>query len=809
MSGEGLGRAERVYFEVASLARDEREAALRRACEGDTALLSEVRELLAAGESLGEFLESPPLGTDFLLLASPSIDGGLPDDLVGRRVGRYLVQKRIASGGMGTVYEASRDDDFHQRVALKVVKRGMDSEEILRRFRAERQTLAALNHPNIARLLDGGATPDGRPYLVMEYVEGRPIDAFCDEKRMAIPERLRLFQRVCEAVSSAHQALVVHRDIKPGNILVTSDGTPKLLDFGIAKVMEGNAVGVTITSVDQRRLTPEYASPEQVRGESINTASDVYSLGVVLYELLTGARPYLFKTRSMSEIEKVVCFAPPTPPSVAVPRMTAAGAETRGATPERLSRRLRGDLDTIVLAAMQKEASRRYASVEALAADIGRYLEGMPIAAQKDTVVYRVSKFVRRNVLGTALTTAAVVCLVAGTAIASWQAERASSQRDQAYQARDDAEAIAAFLQRTLEAADIMQAGRDVLVVDIVDGAAARLEADLGDRPLTKAAVQSAIGRAFVALGEYERAEMHITTAYELRKGLLPAGHHDLAESMMDVALLYHATSRPKEAEAELREALRIHQGLRGVQNLDTARVWNDLGAVLRVQGRFDEAEAAHTEALAARITMSGRESLVVAESLNNLSGVYMGKKDLARAEETMSEARAIRARLLRPDHALVVQATHNLGTIIATRGDYARAEPLLREALAGTREAYPDRHPAVASVLTSLGNCLTAEGKGPEAEPFLREAVQIRREKLLPTDAQRVFSEVSLGRTLHRLGRDAEAADMLAASLTMVRPPEGAISGRWAEGVRDLAEALDAQGRADEAATWRLVLPK
>jgi len=816
-----LRAAEEVYFRLSSLPRAERAEALRAECGGDPALLAEVETLLRAGDDLGEFLEQPALGTDFLVLAAPMSSGELPDDLVGRRLGHYRINARIASGGMGTVYEAVREDEFRQRVAIKVVKRGMDTEDILRRFRAERQTLAALNHPNIARLLDGGATPDGRPYLVMEFVLGEPIDAFCAARGLGVAERLRLFRTVCDGVRSAHQGLVVHRDLKPNNILVTPDGTAKLLDFGISKVLGGEEGDLTITLAESRRLTPEYASPEQVRGEAITTASDVYSLGVVLYELLTGVRPYSFDTRSMGEIERVICHAEPTAPSAAVTRGAAktaallappSGKHTgtgtqKDPTRERLRRRLRGDLDTIVLTALRKDPRRRYASVEQFAGDIDRYLAGLPITAQKDTVAYRVSKFVRRNAIGTSLAATAALCLMAGTAIASWQANRASSQRDQAYQARDDAEAIAEFLRRALEAADMVQVGVDVKVVDVVNAAALRLDADFADRPLTRATVESAIGRSFVALGEYEKAEQHILRAYRTRldEG---ANAHDLAESKLDIALLYHSTNRAAEAEVELRDALATHRDLRGERNLDTARVWNDLGAVLRLQNKLDDAENAHRTALSIREETNGHQSLVVAESLNNLSGIHMARKDFDAAEESMAEARRIREALLKDGHPLRVQATLNLGAIVGARGDFARAEPLLREALDGYRQTFPAGHPSIAPPLTSLGNCLAKLGRPAEAEPLLREALTIRKERLREGDPAISATQCGLGRVLLSLGRDDEAVVELAEAIGRVAKPGDMIPARWAEDAKSLADVLERKGRADEASALRAALP-
>jgi tetratricopeptide (TPR) repeat protein len=376
-----------------------REARVEELCAGDPSLREEVESLLASQAELGEFMESGPSepGSDEL------------DLLTGQRIGNYEIREAIAEGGMGAVYRAVRTSDFQKQVAIKLVKRGMDTGFILRRFRHERQILAALDHPNIARLLDGGATEDGRPYLVMEYIEGTPLTEYAERRRLPPAERLKLFRIVCSAVQYAHQNLVVHRDLKPGNILVTADGAPKLLDFGISKLLESDAE-VTMTSL--RLMTPECASPEQVRGEPITTATDVYALGVLLYELLTGGKPYKFNTRSAEEIRRVICETDPPKPSTVQP--------------------LSEDLDNIVLKAMNKEPTRRYSSAEQLSEDIQRYLTGQPVQARKDTLRYRASKFVARHKAMTAAASLFVVSLIAGMGATLWEAHIARAERARA-----------------------------------------------------------------------------------------------------------------------------------------------------------------------------------------------------------------------------------------------------------------------------------------------------------------------------------------------------------------------------------------
>ncbi|HWR53809.1 MAG TPA: protein kinase [Bryobacteraceae bacterium] len=397
MSPDRWHRVKQVLETALELSGEERISYVERECQGDTELQSEIEGLISSYEAAEDPLEASAISS-----GAAVVMGRLDQSVVGRRIGPYRVEEEIARGGMGTVYRAVRvDGHFRSQVAIKLIKRGLGDEFIIRRFRHERQIMASLEHPNIGRLLDGGSTEDGVPYFVMEYIEGRPIDRFCDENRLTIRERLELFRDVCSAVQYAHDQLVVHRDIKPSNILITDDGVPKLLDFGIAKLLnpEMSTHGGTVTAV--RLMTPEYASPEQVQGEPVTVASDIYSLGVLLYELLTGKRPYRLRTSSPHELARAICDVDPERPSTVVDRRNGtAPAElsaARRTQPDKLRRALRGDLDNIVLTAMRKEPQRRYASVEQLSEDVRRHLAGFPITARKDTFGYRFAKFVERN----------------------------------------------------------------------------------------------------------------------------------------------------------------------------------------------------------------------------------------------------------------------------------------------------------------------------------------------------------------------------------------------------------------------------
>ena len=453
MTAERWKRVKPLFFEALALPAEERLAFLNQACGADSALRDELLTLLAADEQVHDEGFLNRAASDLLPDLAPNTA------FEGQTIGAYTLLREIGHGGMGTVYLAVRRIPFKQYVALKLIRGGYDRQEALQRFEMERQILASLNHPNIARLLDGGTTDDDLAYFAMEYIDGERITTYCDTQRLPLPQRLSLFQDVCRAVHYAHQNLVVHRDLKPGNILVTKDGRIKLLDFGVAKLLNPHlsSVQVPITRTLFRMMTPEYASPEQVRGEALTTASDIYALGVLLYELLTGHRPHHITSSSPQEIERIVCEEDPERPSTRVAReetiayrdgtteniTPAAISRARGTTPDRLRRRLQGDLDNMVLKAMRKEPSRRYASAEQLAADLDRYLAGAPVLARKPTMTYRMQKFVRRHRAGTAMTALLIIVLVTTGIL---YAAQVTAERDRAQQAAAQAEQVTDFM---------------------------------------------------------------------------------------------------------------------------------------------------------------------------------------------------------------------------------------------------------------------------------------------------------------------------------------------------------------------------
>jgi non-specific serine/threonine protein kinase/serine/threonine-protein kinase len=568
----------------------QRAAFLASACGGDDDLRTQVESMIAAHEQDGDFIEAPAFERAMGLFA-----GGPAEAVAGRHVGPYKIARELGHGGMGAVYLAVRaDDQYQKRVALKLVRRGMDTQDILRRFRHERQILASLNHPFIAQLLDGGTTEDGLPYFAMEYVEGQPITDYCDTHRLTIAERLKLFRPVCAAVHYAHQNLVVHRDLKPSNILITADGTPKLLDFGIAKLLNPELSAQTIdpTATALRLMTPEYASPEQVRGDPVTTASDVYSLGVVLYELLTGHRPYRLKSRSPHEILHVVCEEEPEKPSTAASRVEAVvdpdGAtratatpesvsRTREGQPEKLRRRLKGDLDNIVLMAMRKEPQRRYATVNQLSEDIRRHLEGQPVVARKDTFGYRAEKFVKRNKAGVAAAALVLITLIGGI-VATWQqAREARQERANAQQRFNDVRELATSflfeLHKEIETLPGSIRAQEKLVNRALEtyDKLAKQAGDDRSLQLDLAAAYSQAGhiqwnRYYANLGNLVGAMQSERKALEIREQVVKAdpknelANRGLATSYLLFGDLLIATEKTGEAMENYRKSLKVRE---------------------------------------------------------------------------------------------------------------------------------------------------------------------------------------------------------------------------------------------------------
>jgi len=726
------------------------------------------------------------IGPDDITRLSPTDTVEGPD----ARIGAYRLVRELGHGGMGTVYLAMRDDDaFHKRVALKILRRGMDSEAIVRRFRTERQILAGLDHPNIARLLDGGTTADGLPYLVMEFVEGMPLGEFAETRQLETNARLELFQQLCAAVQYAHQSLVIHRDIKPANVLVSQDGVPKLLDFGIAKLLNAELTGQSLTAVTApglQLMTPEYASPEQVRGEPVTTATDVYSLGILLYELLTGRRPYHLTSRAVPEIVRVVCESDPLRPSVAVTRPIEGGdtdtpATTdgtrlrlrRGLDTQRLRRRLEGDLDNIVMKAISKEPARRYASVEQLADDVRRHLTGLPVMARHDTLGYRTAKFVRRHRGAVTAAAAVFMALVAGIVGIAYQARVARAERTRAEQRFNDLRSLAnAFLFEVHDAVKdlagstparqlMVQKGieyLDKLAADAGDRADLRRElaagylrvGDVQGRPLNPNLGDSAGALASYrkAVGLYESLGVTATSPVDLRR--------EASAAYLRLSELQAATGDTKAAMAAVRTGLELLRdtatdpSATPAARRDLVVSYSRYGDMLAATGATTEALEFHRRALGvmqalaatapddpANLRQLGVAHHKVGNVLGNPNYPNIGDPAAALVEMRQSVAVFERASRRYPDNAMfkrnLAVARSNTADILTALGRREEALAEERTALA-TYEAQVREDPTNAAARNDLAmayykqaEMLDADGRTREALAPLEQAARLQ----------------------------------------------------------------------------------
>ena len=783
-------------------------ALLDEACSGDPELRREVEALLARLDTAGRFLDSPPGAIAAALVAeSRESESELAaDSFAGRRIGAYRVDRELGRGGMSRVFLAERaDGEFEQQVALKLLRPGLDSDLDLARLRAERQILATLNHPNIARLFDGGVTDEGLPYLVMEYIDGQPLDRYCAERGLTIRQRLEIFRTVAEATEYAHRNLVVHRDLKPSNILVTADGTVKLLDFGLAKLLEPDArTPMPTTRAGHGWMTPEYAAPEQIRGTGVNTVTDVYQLGVVLYELLAGRLPFGHH-RSLYELQTAILGEEPAPPSAAVLRGTAAGAPNDSDAPgepgdvaRARSRALRGDLDAIVMKALHKEPDRRYPSAAALREDLSRHIEGQVVAARPDRAGYRLRKFVRRH-RGGVVVAAAVAIGVVVAAIREYRLRGVAET-----EART-AGAVEQYLVTAFGAADPFLPGdtsaSQSTTRDLLDRGVARLDTALAGQPEIRARLRTTLGRVYVNLGLYEQAAPQLQLAVKEQRALTGDRHSATATALDELGQLRGHQGKLDEADSLLAAALELRRALLGSRDSNTAVTMEHLAKVRRDRNEYAAAEVLAREALAVRRALHGDTALPTAASEHLLAEVLNSRGADEEAAVQYRNALATRERLAGPNHALVAMTLFNLGLTERRLGRIPAAESLYRRTLDIQQRALGKDHPLVASTLNGLADLLQkATSRSEEAESLLRQALAINRRAYGGQHPEVSTNLGNLAVIVRERGDYDEAEKLLRQALAIDEALLGPEHSYVAYDLNELAVLLRLRGRPDSA---------
>jgi eukaryotic-like serine/threonine-protein kinase len=642
----------------------------------------------------------------------------------------YQLLHKIGRGGMGTVYLAERNDDLYKnRVAVKIMRRGMDTDDILKRFRDERQILARLNHPNITHLHDGGITSDGRPYFVMEYVEGKPITKYCDDNKLALHKRIDLFLQICEALEYAHQNLVIHRDLKPENILVTEQGIVKLLDFGIAKLLDENKAQSYTQVVNSGKLmTPEFASPEQVHGSPINTTSDVYQMGLILYTLFCGQHAYDIKNKSMAEIEQTILHQNPVKPSERImhvpPEILLDVCENRSVSPKKLKSFLKGDLDTILMRALQKKPERRFSSVTEMKDDIERFRKGLPIRSRGDNFSYKSAKFIKRHSLAIIFS---AVFLMTLFLFGTFYHLSVTEQRNYAQQEAAKAAQVTGFMMDLFESSDpTLTQGNEITARQLLEEGEARI-AMLEGQPDIQAEMFDVTGQIYRRLGEFDRSEELLFKAIEIRSLLYGSDHTETMAVYDQLGLLYSDRGEFEVADSLLRRVLSIRKEQLGSDDPAIAESYSNLAYVVRRTGNIREAENMYRKSYEIREKVLGDRHPLTIESMSSLGVTLLNQGRYIESVDILEEVLRNRRERLGARHPNLAMSINNLGAVMLNVGEFSRAGQLFEESLEMRKNLFGDQHPKVALVLNNLGMVQMEQGNFEQAHDHFNGALTIR----------------------------------------------------------------------------------
>jgi serine/threonine protein kinase/tetratricopeptide (TPR) repeat protein len=839
---------------------DERSPFLAEACAGDESLRREVESLLAAHNQAATFIEASPPG------AAEIITDHQAKAMIGRTLGHYQIRALLGAGGMGEVWLAEQKEPVRRRVALKVVKAGMNTREVITRFESERQALALMDHPAIAKVFDAGSTPQGAPYFVMEYIAGVPITAYCDRHRLSTRARLELFMHVCDGVQHAHQKAVIHRDLKPSNILVTEvDGrvAPKIIDFGVAKALTQRLTAVTMfTRLGALVGTPEYMSPEQAlsSGEDIDTRTDVYSLGIILYELMAGVPPIELRKIAFEEFLRRLREQEPPKPSTKIrtqePTTVSELARNRQREPRALVKELRGDLDSIALKAIEKDRLRRYSSPSDLAADIGRYLNNQAVLAVPPSARYRARKFARRYRAALVTTAAFMLVLILAAGVSIRQSIRANREAAVAQKEAAAAQAVNNFLQNDLlaQASAATQSGAsakpdpDLKVRTTLDRAAARITGRFEQQPEVEAAIRDTIGQTYLDLGVYPEARTQLERALDLHRRVLGtedaktlktttrlgriaflqgnyaeaeallgqtleiqhrvlgSSHSDTLTSMNNLAVVYQNEGKHAQAEALLGQTVEIQRRVLGSDHPDTLSSMNGLANVYEVEGKYVQAEALNGQTLEIRRRVLGPEHPETLSSMNNLANnlanAHEDQRKYAEAEALHRQTLEIRRRVLGPEHPNTMSSMANLAFVYLKEGKYAEAEALNHQTLEISRRALGPEHPITLVIMSNLALAYWGQGKYAPAEALYGQTLEMDHRILGPEHPEALNSMSNMANVYQAEGNDTRAEVLFSQTLQIQRRVLGPEHPGTLETLSRVAFLYQRQGKYELAET-------